>query len=381
MKTLKIIIAATLVAFVFASCINNQGKKSDNVYLAIGTYTEDLGWVKGQAEGFYIYSFNTRSGMLTYVSTSPSIANPSYVRVHPNGKIIYAVSETGGSGEMDFGEIQTFSFDASNKKISHINTVSSKGKSPCYLDLDFESNRAFVANYGGGIALFPIENDIIKDATDFLYHQGKSTHWRQETSHPHKIEPLNDSLVLVTDLGTNKLYLYAIGKSNTLKLQKEIEMANGESGPRHFAVNSSSNKVYVLNELNSTIEVFDLGSLQREQLIMAVDTAQTIAGGSSEIKIHPFGKFLFASTRGEANVISLFEIDRLGNLAYVSSFPSKGKTPRHFAFSPDGKFMVVANQDSNNLVVFEIDPESGELIETDINIEVPTPTCLQFFSE
>jgi 6-phosphogluconolactonase len=379
MKTLKFKAAAAIVSIALVSCVHNQANKSEKVFLAIGTYTEDLGWVNGQAEGFYIYSFNTTNGNLTYESTSPSIINPSYIRVHPNGKTIYSVSETGGEGETDFGEIQTFSFDSSSKTINHVNTVSSKGKSPCYLALDIESNRAFVTNYGGGIAILPIENEIIKEASDFLYHEGKGTHWRQESSHPHKIEPLSDSLALVTDLGTNKLYLYAIEASNTFELLNEVEMADSESGPRHFAVNSSFNKVYVLNELNSTVEIFKLLSLEREQILMAVDTTQTPVGGSSEIKIHPSGKFLYASTRGEGNVIALFKIDKVGSLAYVSSFPSKGKTPRHFAFSPDGKFMVVGNQDSNNLVVFKIDTETGELIETDVNIEVPTPTCLQFF--
>lgn len=379
MKALKVFMAATIASFTLATCIQNRDNKSDKVFIAIGTYTEDLGWVNGQGEGFYIYSFDTTSGNLVYESTSPPITNPSYIRVHPNGKTIYSVSETGGQGETDFGEIQTFSFNSSNKTIIHLNTVSSKGKSPCYLALDNELKRAFVTNYGGGITILPIENEIIEEASDFLYHEGKGTHWRQESSHPHKIEPLNDSLVLVTDLGTNKLYLYAIDESNTFQLLNEVEMANSESGPRHFAVNSSSNKVYVLNELNSTIEVFELPSLERGQLIMAVDTTQTPVGGSSEIKIHPSGKFLYASTRGEGNIIALFKIDEVGSLTYVSSFPSKGKTPRHFAFNPNGKFMVVANQDSNNLVVFKIDTETGELIETDVNIEVPTPTCIQFF--
>lgn len=363
---------------VIFSCTQPSKMQNEKTYLAIGTYTEDLGWVVGKGEGFYIYSFNPDSGTLTYECTSPYIANPIYVAVNPDKKIIYAGSQTFKTDKVDFGRVETYKYHSDSNIIERINSVSSMGISPVYLGFNKDLSYAFVANYGGGIAFLPVKENIVDEATSYLYHEGKSTHWRQEASHPHMIEPINDSLIYVSDLGTNKLYVYKIVQ-NELKLQKEVVLANAESGPRYFVVSNEHNLVYILNELNSTVEVLNTNTFEQVQLVPALDTVNYKAGGSADIKIHPSGKFMYTCTRGDANVISLFSINDNGSIQLVSTLPSKGKTPRSFVFGPNGKFLIVANQNSDNIVVFKINTETGELTETGVDIEVPSPTCVQLF--
>jgi 6-phosphogluconolactonase len=55
-----------------------------------------------------------------------------------------------------------------------------------------------------------------------------------------------------------------------------------------------------------------------------------------------------------------------------------GKTPRHFAIDPTGAYLLVENQESNNIVIFHIDPASGNLTPTGQTVEVPSPVCLTF---
>ena len=56
-----------------------------------------------------------------------------------------------------------------------------------------------------------------------------------------------------------------------------------------------------------------------------------------------------------------------------------GKTPRDFSIHPNGKSLIVANQDSNNLVVFTIDPRSGEIKQkSQTPVTISQPTCVTF---
>ena len=98
------------------------------------------------------------------------------------------------------------------------------------------------------------------------------------------------------------------------------------------------------------------------------------------IKIHPNGQFLYASNRGEINEILAFKIGGNGELIKIGAYPSQGKTPRDFEIDPSGKFMLVANQDTNTIVTYEINQETGELIDTGYIEEVPTPVCIKFLN-
>ena len=113
-------------------------------------------------------------------------------------------------------------------------------------------------------------------------------------------------------------------------------------------------------------------------MISTQETDDDRAAASAAIKVHPSGKFLYASNRGEINEIVAFKINEKGILSKVSAYPSQGKTPRDFEIDPSGKFLLVANQDSNTIVIFSIDQVTGELSQTGNIAEVPTPVCLKF---
>jgi 6-phosphogluconolactonase len=141
--------------------------------------------------------------------------------------------------------------------------------------------------------------------------------------------------------------------------------------------------VYVINELNGTIETFhyneDSGILERFQIAETREQGDTRFAGCADIHIHPSGKFLYASNRGEINSIVLFDINpATGLLTRKESFSAGGQTPRNFAISLDGNFLLAANQKSNNICVFRIDPETGKLTATGHSLAVPAPVCLKF---
>ena len=89
------------------------------------------------------------------------------------------------------------------------------------------------------------------------------------------------------------------------------------------------------------------------------------------------GKFLYASNRGH-NSIAIFSVDEKGKLTPIGHESVRGEWPRNFTLSPDDKFLLVANQRTDNIVVFEKDSATGLLTFTGNEIIISKPICLKF---
>jgi 6-phosphogluconolactonase len=100
--------------------------------------------------------------------------------------------------------------------------------------------------------------------------------------------------------------------------------------------------------------------------------------GSADIHVAPGGKFLYASNRGDANSLAIYAIDTATGRLNLKGFqPTGGKTPRNFMIDPTGRWLLVANQNSNNILIFRIDPKTGLLKATGKPITIPSPVCLK----
>ncbi|MEO6850107.1 MAG: beta-propeller fold lactonase family protein, partial [Mucilaginibacter sp.] len=100
---------------------------------------------------------------------------------------------------------------------------------------------------------------------------------------------------------------------------------------------------------------------------------------AAAIHISPDGKFLYASNRHDASGLVIYAIDQVtGQLTLVGHQPTYGKDPRDFAIDPSGNYLLVANQGSNNILVFKIDKATGKLSLLRIKIDIGSPVCLKF---
>ena len=353
--------------------------------LFVGTYTKKEGHVDGQGEGIYIYAMDKESGRLSYLNVSDSTISPSYLAVHPNGKNVYAVNEFDG-GEAGFATVSAFEYDHQTHALELINTQSSLGQYPCHISIDNSGQHVMIANYvGGSVAFYPIEKGgALGVYNSYKKHQGGSTHPRQEAPHAHQIiQHPRLGFVSAIDLGADRIYEYEIDSvSQTLNYVDDYPNSPRMSGPRHMAFHPKLDIAYTLNELIGTIEISPLADSIRfrrsYQVISTQETDDDRAAASAAIKVHPNGKFLYASNRGEINEIVVFRINEKGILSRISAYSSQGKTPRDFEIDPSGRFLLLANQDSNTIVTFSIDQVTGELIETGNIADVPTPVCLKF---
>jgi 6-phosphogluconolactonase len=156
---------------------------------------------------------------------------------------------------------------------------------------------------------------------------------------------------------------------------------NPGAGPRHVAFGSGGKFMYVLGEIQSTVTVFANDAQETYRAVQTISTLPKAFSGrndAAEIAVHPNGKFLYASNRGE-DTIAIFSIDPTkGTLTFVAHVPTGGKEPRHFAIDPSGKYLLAENQLSNSIVVFKIDPATGGLTPTGQVVQVPSPVDLTF---
>jgi 6-phosphogluconolactonase len=349
-------------------------------YLAyVGTYT-----TKTSSKGIYAFRFDTATGQLSAMGVAAETPDPSWVAVHPSGKYAYAANEAG-----KVSTVSAFAVDAKTGKLTALNQMPALGEDPCYLSFDKTGKYVLVANYSSGtIAVFPILADgRLGEHTALVKDQGATgpNKERQEAPHAHWIETSPDNrFALVADLGLDEVLVYKFDAATGTLAPNEPAFARlkAGSGPRHAVFYPNGKFVFAVSELNSTATSFAYDV--KKATLKEIGTASTLPPGFSgrndvaEVAVHPNGKFLYVSNRGNDS-IAILSIDQ-GNrtLSPAGGIPTGGKEPRHFAIDPSGKYLLAENQFSNNIVVFKIDPATGSLTPTGQVVEVPSPVDLTF---
>ncbi len=363
-------ISFILKIFLLWGCVNscNMVDQKNEETLYVGTYTDN------GSEGIYSLSFNSDTGELNDRMLAASMTNPSFLAIAPNKKTLYAVSEVddyqGNSGALTTFKIQ-------DPLLQEVDTKSTYGANPCFVGVADNSSYVAVANYSGGnVTIYKTKsNGNLDDSPQVIDHKLLDT---SKTAHAHMTSFLNGELV-VSDLGLDKIKKYnQINGEFTPSPQSELVVAQG-AGPRHFTTSKNGKYLYVINELNSTITVFQ----KEAETYFELETYDTVAvdfeGESfcADIHLSPDGKYLYGSNRGE-NTIVIFKIDASkGKLELIGREPVRGDWPRNFSMDPSGKFLLVANQRSNNIVVFKRDSTTGTLKYIS-QVELSSPVCLKF---
>ncbi|MFA0783123.1 MAG: hypothetical protein YYHSYBAR_001514 [Candidatus Fervidibacter sacchari] len=348
------------------------------VRVYVGTYTG-----RG-SKGIYAFEFNLQTGEASQPRLVAETPNPSFLAIHPSLRFLYAVNEIWGGNKE--GTVSAFVIQPDGG-LQFLNQQPSKGVGPCHLTVDKTGKFVLVANYGSGsVAVLPILPDgRLGEATCAIQHEGKSVNpQRQEGPHAHSVnlDPAN-KFAIVADLGIDKLLVYQFDAAKgTLKPNDPPFVATAPgAGPRHVAFHPNGKFVYAINELNSTVTAYRYdavkGTLTEIQTVSTLPQGFTGTNTTAEVQVHPSGRFLYGSNRGHDS-IAIFAIDGEGKLTFVGHQPTQGKTPRNFGIDSTGTYLLAANQDSDNLVVFRIDPQTGKLEPTGLTLEIPMPVCVKF---
>ncbi len=389
MKTIRnsVCIAALLVFLLstaFAGAAKPAPAKSSQYILYVGTYTED----GSRSKGIYAYRYDAGTGQTTPLGLAAETTNPSWVALHPKGRFLYAVNELPNYKGPNSGGVSAFSIDHATGKLTFLNEVPTRGADPCYVTVDKTGKYVLVANYtGGSIAAFPVLSDgKLGEASAFVQHTGHGPNAeRQEGPHAHSIDlSPDDRFAMVDDLGLDELLVYKFDSSKGTLTPNNPPFAKVDAGagPRHFVLRPDGKFAYVISEMGHTVTVFSndaaSGRLQSVQAITTLPKGFTGRNDDAEIRVHPSGKFLYASNRGDDS-IAIYAIDSSkGTLTQVGITPTGGKEPRGMEIDPTGEMLFAANQKSDNIVVFRIDQQTGQLTPTGQKFDVGSPVCVKF---
>jgi len=369
-KTMK-----RLYMFLFSALAFTTSQAQNKFNLLVGTYTNTC-----DSKGIYVYEFNSVSGEFKLKNSTEKVVSPSYLSVAANNKFVYAVNENGNQSA-----VTALTYDAPTGKLKVLNTNSSLGADPCHLIND-EKN-VIVANYSGGsIAVFKKNADgSITEGQQLIQHEGKGPNAaRQEKAHVHQVVFSPDKkFVLSNDLGQDKVFIYKYnpGASHeVLTLKGSVDVKKG-SGPRHLTFSKDGKFVYLVQELDATLTTFSYdksGSLKRLAETSILPKGFTGGTGAAAIKISPDGKFLYVTDRVDANSISVYQIQKDGNIKFVEQESTLGKGPRDFAIDPTGNYLLVGHQYTNDIIIFKRDKITGKLSNTGKKIELCSPVGLVF---
>ena len=335
----------------------------------IGCYTPE-----GEP-GIKVVEFNNKNGQLTEIKNVVDLPDTSFLSVSKDKNYLLAVSEHGSDGELGC-------FDITDPQSPvFINKQSTLGGSPCHISLT--AKKAFVSNYGSGnVAAFSLTGHQLSPAYTSVQHQGQGGNLdRQESAHAHASQlSVHEKFLVVADLGIDALKVYSVNESQ-LSLVFTAALPAG-AGPRHLTFNHSGDKLYLGNELNNQVTVFDFdpeqGELTSLQTISSLPNVNQIESYIAEVALSKDGCYLYVSNRGHDS-IAIYAVDQKSGVLTVIDFTKTGGlSPRHFALSPDQNWLLVAHQNSDYLFVFKRDISTGLLTKTQHQLAVKHAVCISF---
>jgi 6-phosphogluconolactonase len=336
------------------------------------------------SKGIYAYHWDASTGMLSEQAVAAEAVMPTFLVLAPDGQHVYSANELVEGP----GRVTAFRLDRAARKLIEINTVTSKGAAPCHVAVDRTGHALFAANYNGGSAAsFQIAGDgrvsEVVSLEQFTDHGPNKE--RQEAAHAHRVTLSPDNrLLLVNDLGGDAIHVFRLDPS-TAKLTTNDPpawKATPGSGPRSLRFHPNGRWAYNLNEMACTAELLEwnakAGTLTSAQQVAMLPSGPDPASTASESAIDRHGEFAYFAVRG-ADILVTCRIDPAnGKLTVLDRQPCGGKVPRHITLDPSERWLLVANEKSGNIAVFQRDVKTGKLTSTQEEFAISRPQCLVF---
>ncbi|MCX7079461.1 MAG: lactonase family protein [Pseudomonas sp.] len=367
-----------------------QAAPVDSYELLVGSYTQ------GQSQGLYRLQFDSRSGQLDAKPLQVvKSANPSWLTLSKDQRRLFVVNEN-GPGQVDpVGRVSSFSIDPKGHELSLINQVQSLGNEPTHSSLSFDGRYLFVSNYsvaqdpGGSLAVLPVAADgKMSPPVQLSSHPSSRVNpERQMSAHVHStVSSPDGQYVFSSDLGADKIFVYRYDpKANpelplTAATVASVQLPPG-SGPRHLLFSGDGKHAWLTMEMSAQVAVFDYqaGKLVQRQMVELAANQPKEEKAAGALHASQDGKYLYVSNRGTANQLLVFAIDpATGELKEIQRRSVEGDHPREFSLDPSGKFLLIGNQKSNQIVVLERDAKTGLLGKTVQKLPFDSPSDIKF---
>jgi 6-phosphogluconolactonase len=340
---------------------------------------------EANGRGIGAWQFDPASGQLRPVAEFGGIDDASWLTLDSSRRRLYAVCEVEGT---DQSWVMAFAIGPDGALVA-LNRQPTGGQTGCHASLSPDGRFLLVANYNavvpegapdGAVAVFPLTEEGLAPMTGHARHQGSGPNAvRQERAHAHCVLPSPDGrFAYVTDLGMDRIFVYEMTAEGGLSLceGRELLLPPG-TGPRHLVFAAGGRHLFAVSELIPTVFSFAVdpatGALTQRDTFSIPKLGEAIVQPAG-ILLTADGKHLFASLRECDEIIGLAVDAASGALSQTGRWASGGATPRDFTFSPDGRHLLVANQDSDRLTVFPV--ADGRLGAPVQNLAVGTPMAI-----
>lgn len=339
------------------------------------------------SKGIYALSLSLDSGLVLADHTAMSNSNPVFLA--KRGRMLVAAHEIAGKAK---AAVYAAHDDGS---IEHVSTIADKsGAGTCHVTLHPNGRWLYGANYESGtLSCWPMRLDgSLGPLYEVAWHEGSGPNkCRQKGPHVSSscfIDGAGDDLLAVCDLGIDALVMYEAPAGEGLKPEpRGVVRLPAGFGPRMVAVRPHvPGVVAVIGELANAVMLCEIGAANsdpeagfeagsRELNAFDLPSCGGLRSQATHAQFSPCGRWLYVSVRGK-NVIAVYELDENSQVVGQARYSCGGANPCHFSLSPRGRYLAVANKDSDAVVVFHTPkPEDAEMKEL-CRIAVPNPTCV-----
>ena len=349
--------------------------------LFVGTGTGD----KSSSKGIYLTSWNPATGELGDLTIAAEMDSPTFLALGPGASKLYASSEVSDGAVRAY----TIRHDGSKLSLDLINFQSTEGGGPAHVSVSADGQNVFATNYGGGsLTTYKVETSGgLSAPVTHLQYTPVDDLPKHRLPHAHEATPTPDgNWLLVNDLGSDRIWIYHVDRA-TAALKPAAPafwQARIGSGPRHLAIHPNQRWVYNCNELDSTVDhlLWDnkAGTLTTVGTFVSTLPADYPPGTAfaSEVLTSPDGRFLYVGNRRHESIARLDIDPSSGAVKLAQLILHGGKTARHIALDPTGRFLLVACQDSGGIAVLSRNPKTGELTGPLHTYPLDSPQCLVF---
>lgn len=333
-----------------------------------------------KGEGLHVYRISDDGSEWAEIQTVPE-NDPAFIAFGKDKRVLYAAQS---ASPVPLTGIVAYAVDQETGTLTKLPHQLDLQRAICCLSVHPSGRFMAAADFKGNLFSISLgEDGSLEKVADSVPLEGPLGPLTkiQKCSRPHHIpfDP-DGSFLVIPDKGCDLVRVYRLdplsGKLEPVS-QTPVRPA---SCPRHAAFHPNRRMVYILAEYTSKIHAFrcENGRLTPCQVISAEQS--TYCGlycKSSELAVHPNGRFLYASNRGD-DTIGIFRIDDEGLLSPIAWQKTHGEIPRFFTLDETGGRLYAGNQKTGSVTAFAVDRGTGLLTWDRRPIPVPCPTWILF---
>ena len=374
-----------------------------NDRLYVGSYARP-GNAAAEPGGISVFE-RSGSGSWSARSIAGAGLEAGYLALGPDARALYAVDERKTDGRGPVGPqaaIHAFAINPHDGSLTSLGDQPAFGAFPTYLSTD--PHGAFIATASHGsfdhiervvavddgwtteyeyddstVCLYPIaDTGALTAASDVHVFRGhgidpgpspQAGGHAQSGSHIHsaQFDPTG-MFVVACDKGTDRIHVLRVDRAAARLIPASTWRAPAGSAPRHPAFDSSGTRMYVTNELASTVSSFVLdpqsGSLRELSTVPSTSPSFDGYNEPADIQVHPSGRYVVVNNRGEDSVVS-FAVDDAGVLVFadradLARSPHPGLAARCLRFDRHGS-LLVADRPADVVRSYRFDLASGSM--------------------